>query len=598
MPISTRIPGFSHGSMGKDESEVPAGQDPIGAAETNEKSMGATGDMHSSSEESLSKDVQGGVHKAEAIASVWTKNELYCAYAGIFIVFFVNSLQQQTTGNLTAYAISDFASHSLVSTISIVSSIVGGVLKLPIAKMLDLWGRVEGYCVMLAFTMIGLIMMAACNGVTTYAAAQVFYWVGFNGMGYVLDVFMADTSSLKNRALVFAFSTAPYIGTTFAGPAAAMDFYNGPGWRWGHGVWVLIMPFVSIPFLAIVIRNQSRAAARGLTNPRAASGRTLSQSLVHYFWEFDLPGVLLICAGFVLILLPLSLANSAREQWRSGSIIAMFVIGGLCLIAFALYERFVARKTFIPYDLLLDRTVLGACLLAMTLFVSFYCWDSYYSSYVQVVHNQNIKNAGYIYNIYSIGSCFWSLVVAAIIRATKKFKYLALAFGVPLYILGTGLMIHFRQAHTDIGYVVMCQIFVAFAGGTLVICEELAVMSASPHQNVAAVLAFIGLFSSIGGGIGAAISGAIWTNTLPGELLAKLPEAAKADYLTIYSSLPAQLAYPWGSPEREAIIAAYSVTQRYMVIAGTCVMVLSFVWVAIWRDIRVSDIRNTKGLVL
>ena len=54
-------------------------------------------------------------------------------------------------------------------------------------------------------------MMAACKNVETYAAAQVFYWVGFNGMAYVLDVFMADTSSLKNRALVFAFSTTPYM---------------------------------------------------------------------------------------------------------------------------------------------------------------------------------------------------------------------------------------------------------------------------------------------------------------------------------------------------------------------------------------------------
>ncbi|CAL3963207.1 unnamed protein product [Diplocarpon coronariae] len=36
-----------------------------------------------------------------------------------------------------------------------------------------------------------------------------------SGMAYVRDVFMADTSSLKNRALVFAFSTTPYIATPF-----------------------------------------------------------------------------------------------------------------------------------------------------------------------------------------------------------------------------------------------------------------------------------------------------------------------------------------------------------------------------------------------
>lgn len=77
----------------------------------------------------------------------------------------------------------------------------------------------------------GLILMAACRNVETYAAAQVFYWVGMNGVGYVLDVFIADTSSLQWRALLFAFTTSPYIATTFAGPAAANSFLKTSGWR-------------------------------------------------------------------------------------------------------------------------------------------------------------------------------------------------------------------------------------------------------------------------------------------------------------------------------------------------------------------------------
>lgn len=45
--------------------------------------------------------------------------------------------------------------HSLVSTISIVSQLVGGVLKLPTAKLLDMWGRGEGFVIMLTFSVIG-----------------------------------------------------------------------------------------------------------------------------------------------------------------------------------------------------------------------------------------------------------------------------------------------------------------------------------------------------------------------------------------------------------------------------------------------------------
>jgi len=81
-------------------------------------------------------------------------------------------LQGQITLNLTVFAISDFYGHSLVTTIGIVSSITSGVLQLPIAKVIDLWGRAEGFMIMLLVGVVGLILMAACSDVYTYAAAQ------------------------------------------------------------------------------------------------------------------------------------------------------------------------------------------------------------------------------------------------------------------------------------------------------------------------------------------------------------------------------------------------------------------------------------------
>lgn len=81
---------------------------------------------------------------------------IFCDFiARIFLIFFINSLQQQVTVNLSPYVTSSFLMHSLVSITAIVSNIVGGVLKLPIAKLLDLWGRSEGFALMLTFTVIG-----------------------------------------------------------------------------------------------------------------------------------------------------------------------------------------------------------------------------------------------------------------------------------------------------------------------------------------------------------------------------------------------------------------------------------------------------------
>jgi hypothetical protein len=52
-------------------------------------------------------------------------------------------------------------------------------------------------------------------------------------------------------------------------------------------------------------------------------------------------------------------------------IITMMVIGGACLIAFVAYEKYLSPLSFIPFRLLTDRSVIGACLLSAFLFMSF-----------------------------------------------------------------------------------------------------------------------------------------------------------------------------------------------------------------------------------
>lgn len=75
--------------------------------------------------------------------------------------------------------------------------------------------------------------------------------------------------------------------------------------------------------------------------------------------------------GLCLLLVPLTLAGSAVNRWGTGYIIAMLVLGLALLILFVVYEKLWAPVTFMPYKYLKDRTVLGACLLSATLFVSF-----------------------------------------------------------------------------------------------------------------------------------------------------------------------------------------------------------------------------------
>ena len=87
--------------------------------------------------------------------------------------------------------------------------------------------------------------------------------------------------------------------------------------------------------------------------------------------HFTVIGLLLIIGAFSLILLPVSLANYQPKVWDSSTVISMLAVGGACLIMFPIYEKLWSRKSFIPFYLLTDRSVVGACLLAAFLFISF-----------------------------------------------------------------------------------------------------------------------------------------------------------------------------------------------------------------------------------
>lgn len=309
-------------------------------------------------------------------------------------------------------------------------------------------------------------------------------------------------------------------------------------------------------------------------------------------------GAFLLMAAFILFLLPFSLQTYGRAAYHSATFIAMVVIGFCLFFVFAAWERFFARTHFVRWELFKQRTVLGACSLAAVVYFSFYAWDQYFYYFVMVVYNLDTAMTGYMTQIYNVGSCFWSVVFGLWVRYTKHFKYTCLFFGLPLLLLGAGLMIHFRGQDDDIGYVIMCQIFIAFAGGTLVIGEQMAVMAAADRMGVPMMLSLLYLSSSIGGSIGSAVSGAIYSGTFMEGLLQKLPENAKGDAATIYAGgYLAQMKYPVGSPVRDAINYAWGYSQKYNSIAATAILVLGIPAIAVWKNYRV-DKKQNKGVVM
>ncbi|KAF3052440.1 hypothetical protein E8E11_008360 [Didymella keratinophila] len=207
---------------------------------------------------------------------------------------------------------------------------------------------------------------------------------------------------------------------------------------------------------------------------------------------------------------------------------------------------------------------------------------------VLVVFGLSVAKAGSITNIFNIVSCALGLLFAFAIRCSDRYKWAAVT-ALPVQILMTGLMIQFRQPGTRIGLLVMVEVFNAVCGAMMVAVQQLAVMSAVPHENVAVGLALLSMVTSIGGSVGETISTALWTNTVERKILEYLPLRMKDQSHAIYVSLVTQLSFEWDSPQRQAVVGAYGDAQRLMVIVGTCALVPCILWVAMLKKYRLSE---------
>ncbi|KAE9974904.1 hypothetical protein BLS_002854 [Venturia inaequalis] len=457
---------------------------------------------------------QAGTKKIEAITSSWSKWGLIVAYISLMLMANSTSLEVQVTSIMTPYATSAYSAHSLVSTISVIQGVVNSVIKPPMSKVADVFGRLESFSLAIFLYTIGYIQQAASTNVQTFASAQIFYSAGSQGLQILQQIFAADTTDLLNRALFSTIFDIPFLWTVWAGSPIAQRIL--PDWRWGYGVWAIVLPVLSAPLLLTLFLNQRKARRAGLLPVSPYQGKTVFQVVKSLWFDLDFFGLLLLAAAISLILLPLTLAPRASGGWTNGSMIAMLVIGGVCLFVFPFWERSsrLAPKAFFPKELFQNRTVLAGLAIGFFYFMAFYLSVfPYFYSYLLIVQNKSITSAGHITQTFSFTSTLSSLAVSFLIKYTAHYKYF-ITLGACIYLTGMGLMYRYRTYGAPTSTLVACQIAIGIGGGLLNVPAQLGVQASASHQQVAAATAIFLTIVEIGGACGSAISGAIWSSNM------------------------------------------------------------------------------------
>ncbi|CAK7213184.1 hypothetical protein SCUCBS95973_001714 [Sporothrix curviconia] len=618
----------------------------------------------SSSSASSDSDLDAGMPPQTAFLT-GSHRRLAIAYAGLLLVAFTTSLEAQVTAPLAAFAVSSFSNHSLLSTVVVVQGVVNAVIKPPMAKMADVFGRFEAFLGAVLLCVTGYIQMACSHNVQTFAAAQILYSAGITGLQVLNQIFVADTSDLRHRALLSSLPDTPFLVTVWIGPSIAGAILNTTSWRWGYAMWAIILPLAFLPLggsLAISAyqshthrRQRRRGSCLGLSQPKSSSGDTnaiddeegfpslsratshrvgvsgdggsgsssrnnnssLARRLTHkssfssikdpraystfrqLLIDLDTVGILILSASMALVLLPLTLAEKANGGWSNPYILSSIVVGLLLLVfVFPAWEARPdwAPHPLIPPTLLRSVTFCAGCGVAFFFFAVFYLSvQPYFYSYLLVAHNQSVAAAGRITQIFSFTSTIAAVSASVAIRHLRRYKVFVVS-GACVYLMGVSLMLVYRTADAGTGRIVATQVAVGVGAGLMSVPTQIGIQASvsSTPRLVAAATAVYLTMGEAGIAVGAAISGALWGRLVPAKLVLYLPEPARQNASAIYSSVVVATSYPWGSPERLAIIRAYqeSMTALLTVAVAFCVPVL--ILALLMKDLR-FDVTGPKS---
>jgi len=193
----------------------------------------------------------------------------------------------------------------------------------------------------------------------------------------------------------------------------------------------------------------------------------------------------------------------------------------------------------------------------------------YFFSYLIVARNLSATAAGHIVQIFSFACTVTVLCVGGLIKCTKIYKTYML-IGVVLYTLGILLMLFYRNLDTPVAVIVVTQLIVGIGGGFINVPTQLGIQASVSQQDVGCATAVFLTTLSLGGAVGSAVSGAIWSTLVKQKLGAYLPAESLPALEEIFGDFKKAASYELGSDTREAVRRSYDETMRMLLIIALC----------------------------
>jgi EmrB/QacA subfamily drug resistance transporter len=488
--------------------------------------------------------------------------------SGLMLVMLLASLDQTIVSTALPTIVGELGGLEHLSWVVTAYLLAVTVVTPLYGKLGDLYGRKRVLQGALALFLLGSALCGLAQGMSELIAFRAVQGLGGGGLMVSAQAAIGDVVPPRERGKWTGLFGAVFGVSSVAGPLIGGFLTSNVSWRWIFYV-NLPLGLVALGVLAVTLPGRRDRVEHAI----------------------DYLGTVLLAVALSALVLATTLGGTSYG-WGSPFIVGMGVLCVAGTAAFVAAERR-ASEPVLPPALFANRVFSVTSAVGLVVGFALFGALTFLPLFQQVVRGDTPTESGLQLLPVMAGLLFTSIVSGQVITRTGRYRWFPIC-GTAVGVLGLVLLARLDRT-TSVGLAALYMLVLGMGLGMVMQVLVLAVQNSVPYEQLGVATSGATLFRSIGGSLGTAILGAVFSNRLADALAGDLPTGASAGAANVGSLDPSALGR-LPAALRDAYLSAFTdaIDLVFLVAAGIMLLAFLLAWLIPERPLR-STVR-TAGL--